>query len=84
MRPHPDHDASARTDRIANALRNLGSGVVERRAVGNSETDTVGVGDVGVEDVHRRLADEGRDEQIGGPVLEFQLWCELLQTRRPP
>ena len=64
---------------MAHRRRNIGGGEVERRAVGDRETYPVGIGDVGLEDVHRRLADERRNEQICGPVFQFLLVRELLQ-----
>ena len=80
MRPHADHDlAPARRSRRRTSGPSSLAAKSKAGPFSSWKRRPFACDDRGVEDVHRRLADEGGDEQIGGPVLQFLLAGELLQ-----
>ena len=87
-RPRPSRTSCGRTpittrSRLAIAVRaaslNSVGGIFELRAVLDAKRTRSPTSTVGVEHVHRRLADEGGDEEIGRPLLQLGLVGELLQ-----
>src|SRR3954447_2046706 len=80
LRPYTDPHARRRRKRLLRRLIEAVAVDVKGYVGTNRETETtIGPPHLRLQQIHRRLADEARDEQIGRTVLQLPLACELLE-----